>query len=268
MTFFLCVHKDGVCSNTCMIKCNAQFYYIFCYRSGTQRWGYVDNSCIKCTNAQFYYIFCYRYTKMAYVATHALSILTHNFIKFFLQVHKNGICSNTCIKYINAQFYYIFCYRYTKMGYAGNTEPQFIMPSAIAIKEAAGVGDQAIRRLGKGVEDLDFYIGDEALNQPAYSVKVSGRKEGNVLFNDALNTFYLRLYGIGHMVKDHSDSERKEGNVLFNNALNTFYLRLYGVRHMVKDHSDSGRGNPLLPHRLLLPISSKGSFICIILQTG
>ena len=24
-----------------------------------------------------------------------------------------------------------------------------------------------------------------------------GRKEGNVLFNDALNTFYLRLYGIG-----------------------------------------------------------------------
>ena len=35
-----------------------------------------------------------------------------------------------------------------------------------------------------------------------------GRKEGNVLFNDALNTFYLRLYGVGHMVKDHSDSER------------------------------------------------------------
>ena len=38
------------------------------------------------------------------------------------------------------------------------------------------------------------------------------RKEGNVLFNDALNTFYLRLYGVGHMVKDHSDSER--GNLL------------------------------------------------------
>ena len=28
-------------------------------------------------------------------------------------------------------------------------------------------------------------------------------KEGNVLFNDTLNTFYLRLYGVGHMVKDH-----------------------------------------------------------------
>ena len=30
-----------------------------------------------------------------------------------------------------------------------------------------------------------------------------------VLFNDAPNTFYLRLYGVNHMVKDHSDSERK-----------------------------------------------------------
>ena len=61
---------------------------------------------------------------------------------------------------------------------------------------------------------------------------------------------------------------RNEGNVLFNNALNTFYLRLYGVRHMVKDHSDSERGNPLSPHGLLFPINSKGSFICTIAQTG
>ena len=61
---------------------------------------------------------------------------------------------------------------------------------------------------------------------------------------------------------------RKEGNVLFNDALNTFYLRLYGVRHMVKDHSDSERGNPLPPQELLFPINSTGSFICIIPQTG
>ena len=61
---------------------------------------------------------------------------------------------------------------------------------------------------------------------------------------------------------------RKEGNVLFNDALNTFYLQLYGVSDMVKDHSDSERGNPLLPHGLLFPISSKGSFICITPQTG
>ena len=47
---------------------------------------------------------------------------------------------------------------------------------------------------------------------------------------------------------------RKEGNVLFNDALNTFYLRLYGVGHMVKDHSDSEIGNPLPPHQLLFPL--------------
>ena len=60
----------------------------------------------------------------------------------------------------------------------------------------------------------------------------------------------------------------RERNILFNDALNTFYLRLYGVRHMVKDHSDREKGNPLPPHRLLLSINSKGSFICTIPQTG
>ena len=35
-----------------------------------------------------------------------------------------------------------------------------------------------------------------------HTVQLSeGRKEGNVLFNDALNTFYLRLYGVRHMLR-------------------------------------------------------------------
>ena len=60
----------------------------------------------------------------------------------------------------------------------------------------------------------------------------------------------------------------KEGNVLFNDALNTFYLQLHGVRHMVKDHSDSERGDLLPPmHGLLFSISSKRSFIYTIPQT-
>ena len=59
-----------------------------------------------------------------------------------------------------------------------------------------------------------------------------------------------------------------EGNVLFNDTLNTLYLRLYSIRHMVKYHTDSERGNPLPPHGLLFPINSKGSFICTIPQTG
>ena len=67
-----------------------------------------------------------------------------------------------------------------------------------------------------------------------------------------------------HLIQNHG---RKEENVLFNDTLNTFYLRLYGVRHMVKDHFDSEKGNPLPPHRLLFPINSKGSFVCTIPET-
>ena len=84
---------------------------------------------------------------------------------------------------------------------------------------------------------------------------MEGRKEGNVLFNDTLGTLYSWLYG------------RKEGNVLFNDTLGTLYSWLY-FRHVVKDHSDSEKGNLLLPHGLLFLINSKGSFICIIPQTG
>lgn len=67
----------------------------------------------------------------------------------------------------------LFRVRYTKLGFAANKEPQFIIPSAIAIKESAKVGEQAIRRLTKGVEDLDFFIGDEAFDATGYAVKVS-----------------------------------------------------------------------------------------------
>ena len=70
-----------------------------------------------------------------------------------------------------------------------------------------------------------------------------------------------------YKISGHVHTDRK-GNVLFNDALNTFYLRLYGVGHMVKDHSDSERVNPLPSHGLLFPINSKGSFICTIPQTG
>ena len=91
------------------------------------------------------------------------------------------------------------------------------------------------------------------------------KKEGNVLFNDDP----LLLHGLLFLISSKGSfmwiiPDRKEGNVLFNDTLNTFYLRLYGIRHMVKDHSDSERGNPLLSHGLLFQISSKGSFIWII----
>lgn len=36
----------------------------------------------------------------------------------------------------------------------------------------AKIGDTTSRRLNKGVEDLDFYIGDEAFDATGYAVKV------------------------------------------------------------------------------------------------
>ena len=65
-------------------------------------------------------------------------------------------------------------------------------------------------------------------------------------------------------LKAGSFSKQNGRNVLFNDALNTFCLRLYGVRHMVKDHSDSERGNKLLPHGLFFQINCNSYFICII----
>ena len=71
------------------------------------------------------------------------------------------------------------------------------------------------------------------------------------------NNIYNGLYYTGvtkAMVCAILSVERciSERNVLFNDAFNTFYLRLYGARHMIKDYSDSKRGNPLQPHGLLL----------------
>ena len=45
----------------------------------------------------------------------------------------------------------------------------------------------------------------------------------------------------------------------FNDTLNTFYLRLYGVRHNGKVPL-SKRDNPLPPHELVFSISNKDSF--------
>ena len=63
-----------------------------------------------------------------------------------------------------------------------------------------------------------------------------------------------------------SEIKTKEGNVSFNDTLNTFYL--YGIRYMVKNHFDSERENLLPLHGLFFPINSKGYFISIIPQTG
>jgi actin-related protein 3 len=69
---------------------------------------------------------------------------------------------------------------YTKSGFAGNSEPSFVFPTTIATREASssssntgsgGSSGRAPPVAGKpghlaskrGIEDLDFFIGDEAV---------------------------------------------------------------------------------------------------------
>lgn len=56
---------------------------------------------------------------------------------------------------------------YTKLGFAGNDSPSFVFPTAIATRDSSG------GKKKRGTEDLDFFIGDEALsagNGQGYSV--------------------------------------------------------------------------------------------------
>ena len=73
---------------------------------------------------------------------------------------------------------------------------------------------------------------NDALN--TFYVWLYGTKEGNLLFNDAYNTFYIwrQTYGRG------TDSERKEG-MFYLTTHSTHFI--YGVRHMVGEQTARGR---------------------------
>ena len=60
----------------------------------------------------------------------------------------------------------------------------------------------------------------------------------------------------------------REREMFYLTTHSTHFIYGYMASDMVKDNSDSEKGNPLPPHRLLLSINSKGSFICTIPQTG
>ena len=63
-------------------------------------------------------------------------------------------------------------------------------------------------------------------------------------------------------LKNYEGKRGKEGNVSLNDELSKFCLQLYGLGHRVKDISDSDRGNPLPPiHGMFFSNSSNGLFI-------
>ncbi|KAJ3522129.1 hypothetical protein NM688_g8921 [Phlebia brevispora] len=71
---------------------------------------------------------------------------------------------------------------FSKVGYAGNSDPSFVFPTAIATRgpavQSSRAGPAVPSKPGnmaskRGVEDLDFFIGDEALanaKTPGYGV--------------------------------------------------------------------------------------------------
>ncbi|KXS15130.1 actin2 [Gonapodya prolifera JEL478] len=73
---------------------------------------------------------------------------------------------------------------YTKLGYAGNNDPQYIIPTAIAVKPSQNVATK------RGIDDLDFYIGDDAFaNAKSYDLQYPV-KHGQVDNWDLMEKFH------------------------------------------------------------------------------
>jgi actin-related protein 3 len=104
---------------------------------------------------------------------------------------------------------------YTKLGYAGNNEPNFIIPSgkisiekknfnasislAIAVRERPGGS-----RIGQAGEDLDFFIGDEAFN-----AKGEAKQRTSFCVNICLSVGYSVKYPIRHGIVEDWDLMEK-----------------------------------------------------------
>ena len=68
--------------------------------------------------------------------------------------------------------------------------------------------------------------------------------------------------------RDGARERKVHGYFSFNDALNTFYTQLYGVGHMVKDYSYSESGNPLSPLHGLHRISHSLAIAIPVIEHG
>mmetsp|Transcript_44853 Transcript_44853/g.105201 ORF Transcript_44853/g.105201 Transcript_44853/m.105201 type:complete len:416 (+) Transcript_44853:199-1446(+) len=78
---------------------------------------------------------------------------------------------------------------YTKMGYAGNAEPSYIVPTVIAVGGEEKGGNTMTQK--SKINDLDFFIGDEAHQQKTYSIGYPVR-HGQVENWDHMERFWQR----------------------------------------------------------------------------
>ena len=78
---------------------------------------------------------------------------------------------------------------YTKMGYAGNAEPACIIPTVIAV---GGSDNKTGPLTQKGkIDDLDFYIGDDAISQSKTLTLNYPIRHGQVCWNRQYAVFIL-----------------------------------------------------------------------------
>lgn len=100
---------------------------------------------------------------------------------------------------------------FTKAGWAGNSDPSFVFPTAIATRSLAGGSSNSGSRPSvpskpgglstgsnlaskRGIEDLDFFIGDEAIaNSKTYQVE-QPIKHGLVENWDLMERFWEQCF--------------------------------------------------------------------------
>ena len=75
---------------------------------------------------------------------------------------------------------------YTKMGYADNTRPNYIIPTIIGNRDLSKTSSSQL----KGTEDLDFYIGEEAINNPTLYANTNVMKHGQIDDWDKIEQFW------------------------------------------------------------------------------
>lgn len=80
--------------------------------------------------------------------------------------------------------------RYCKMGYAGNCEPSWSIPSCISTAKSAAGGGGA--RNKDALSDLDFWVGDEALKRNNTFTVEYPMKEGIVQNWDLMERYWQR----------------------------------------------------------------------------
>ena len=72
----------------------------------------------------------------------------------------------------------------------------------------------------------------------AFNIHIQERKE---IFYLTTHTEHILFTVIWHRTHGKGPRKERKGNILFNDTLNTFYLQLYGIGHMVKHQGRKGK---------------------------